>query len=69
MEKLEGTMLSEIYDLEAIPETWWGEFHDHSMAINAQRLLRRDRGGSTEGGDVGQVKSQDKPLKFRKIKS
>jgi len=49
-EELEATMLLESYDLIALTETWWDEFHDWSVAIDSHRLFRRDRQGKSGGG-------------------
>ena len=46
-EELEATMLLESYDLIALTQTWWHEFHDWTAAINDYRLFRgtgRERG-------------------------
>ena len=40
-EESETTVLQS-YNLVAIMETWWGEPHDWSVAIDGYRLFRRD---------------------------
>jgi len=42
-EELEATVLLESFDLVAIIETWWDEWHDWSAAIDDHRPFRRDR--------------------------
>jgi len=49
-EELEATVLLESYDLIAIAETWWDEFHDWSVAIDGYRLFSRDRQRKRGGG-------------------
>jgi len=55
-EELEATMLLESYKLSALTETWWDESHDWSVAINGDRLFRRDRQGKSGGGVVLYIK-------------
>jgi len=43
-------VLLESYNLIALTETWWDEFHDWSVAINGYRLFRRDRQAKRGGG-------------------
>ena len=40
------------YDLIAIMETWWNEWHDWNTPIEDYRLFRRDRQGRRGGGVV-----------------
>ena len=49
-EELEAMVQRERYDLVAITETWWGDSHDWSAAMDGYRLFRRDRRGRRGGG-------------------
>ncbi|GAB0201705.1 hypothetical protein GRJ2_002636100 [Grus japonensis] len=57
-EELEATVLLESYDLVAITETWWDEFHVWTVAIDGYRLFRRDKQGRRSGGIDLYIKKQ-----------
>ena len=56
-EELEATVLLESFDLVAIIETWWDEWHDWSAAIDDHRPFRRDRWGRRGGGFALNIKN------------
>jgi len=49
-EELESTVLLANYDLIALTEIWWDEYHDWSVAIDGYRRFRRDRWEKRGGG-------------------
>ncbi|KAK4815431.1 hypothetical protein QYF61_002646 [Mycteria americana] len=49
-EELEAIVHQENYDMVAITETWWGESHNWSAAMDGYKLFRRDRRGRRGGG-------------------
>ncbi|KAK4816014.1 hypothetical protein QYF61_011004 [Mycteria americana] len=49
-EELEATVHQENYDMVAITETWWGDSHNWSAAMDGYKLFRRDRRGRRGGG-------------------
>jgi len=50
-EELETIVQQDSYDLGAITETWWDDFHDWSAAMDGYKLFRRDRQGK-RGSEV-----------------
>jgi len=42
-EELEAFVQQDSYDLVTITETWWGDPHDWSAAMDGYKLFRRDR--------------------------
>ncbi|KAK4830743.1 hypothetical protein QYF61_013193 [Mycteria americana] len=49
-EELEAIVHQENYDMVAIMETWWGDSHNWSAAMDGYKLFRRDRQGRRGGG-------------------
>ncbi|KAK4806641.1 hypothetical protein QYF61_021237 [Mycteria americana] len=49
-EELEAIAHQENYDMVAITETWWGDSHNWSAAMDGYKLFRRDRRGRRGGG-------------------
>ncbi|KAK4821278.1 hypothetical protein QYF61_017642 [Mycteria americana] len=49
-EELEAIVHQENYDMVAITETWWGDSHNWSAAMDGYKLFRRDRRGRRGGG-------------------
>ncbi|KAK4827580.1 hypothetical protein QYF61_019482 [Mycteria americana] len=49
-EELEAIVRQENYDMVAITETWWGDSHNWSAAMDGYKLFRRDRRGRRGGG-------------------
>ncbi|KAK4810488.1 hypothetical protein QYF61_004268 [Mycteria americana] len=49
-EELEAIVHQENYDMVAITETWWGDSHNWTAAMDGYKLLRRDRRGRRGGG-------------------
>ncbi|KAJ7398094.1 mitochondrial fission process protein 1 [Pitangus sulphuratus] len=49
-EELEAIMQQESYDVVAIMETWWDDWHNWSAAVDGYILFRRDRQGRRGGG-------------------
>ncbi|KAK4825020.1 hypothetical protein QYF61_023024 [Mycteria americana] len=49
-EELEAIVHQENYDMVAITETWWGDSHNWSAAMDGYKLFRRDRQGRRGGG-------------------
>ncbi|KAK4827898.1 LOW QUALITY PROTEIN: hypothetical protein QYF61_022321 [Mycteria americana] len=48
--ELEAIVQQENYDIFAITETWWGDSHNWSAAMDGYKLFRRDRQGRRGGG-------------------
>ena len=44
-DKVETLMHLENYDLVAIMETWWDDFHSWNTSVKGYHLFRRDRQG------------------------
>jgi len=42
-EELETIIQQESYDLVAITEMWWDDFHDWNAAMDGYKLFSRDR--------------------------
>jgi len=42
-EELEAFVQQDSYDLVAITETWWDDYHDWSAVMDGYKLFRRDR--------------------------
>ena len=42
-EELEAIVQQKNYDIVAITETWWGDSHNRSAAVDGYKLLRMDR--------------------------
>ncbi|KAK4821712.1 hypothetical protein QYF61_027784 [Mycteria americana] len=55
-EELEAIVHQENYDMVAITETWWGDLHNWSAAMDGYKLFRRDRRGRRGGGVALYVK-------------
>ncbi|KAK4827614.1 LOW QUALITY PROTEIN: hypothetical protein QYF61_019539 [Mycteria americana] len=49
-EELEAIVYQENYDMVAITETWWGDSHNWSAAMDGYKFFRRDRRGRRGGG-------------------
>ncbi|KAK4810956.1 hypothetical protein QYF61_013364, partial [Mycteria americana] len=49
-EELEAIVHQENYDMVAITETWWGDSHNWSAAMDGYKRFRRDRRGRRGGG-------------------
>ncbi|KAK4810724.1 hypothetical protein QYF61_007698 [Mycteria americana] len=49
-DELEAIVHQENYDMVAITETWWGDSHNWSAAMDGYKLFRRDRRGRRGGG-------------------
>ncbi|KAK4816199.1 hypothetical protein QYF61_012664 [Mycteria americana] len=49
-EELEAIVHQENYDIVAITETWWDDLHNWSVAMDGDKLFRRDRQGRRGGG-------------------
>ncbi|KAK4813002.1 hypothetical protein QYF61_004178 [Mycteria americana] len=49
-EELGAIVHQENYDMVAITETWWGDSHNWSAAMDGYKLFRRDRRGRRGGG-------------------
>jgi len=50
-EELVAIVQQDSYDLGAITEIWWDDFHDWSVAMDGYKLFRRDRQGK-RGSEV-----------------
>ncbi|KAK4824014.1 hypothetical protein QYF61_009605 [Mycteria americana] len=57
-EELEAIVQQKNYDIVAVTETWWGDSHNWSAAMDGYKLFRRDRQGR-RGGGVALPRNQD----------